>query len=143
MMFPIDAFSHVPGRHARRGLLIRCRRPVFGWAQLIAAILMLIQPAFVARSVYVPDSSGNPYWLPLNGSDSEPTSGPDWSDDGSGNPEWREQYQAAVDAGQIVWWGGGTFLINGGWVNYPPQYHLAGYGDSDGDGIPDDLDPYP
>ena len=46
------------------------------------------------------------------------------------------------DAGGIVWWGGGDYLVDAVWQTIPPQYH-APVGDGDGDGLPDDLDPYP
>ncbi|HEY3898259.1 MAG TPA: hypothetical protein VGM54_06585 [Chthoniobacter sp.] len=65
------------------------------------------------------------------------------SNSGDGTPEWQLQCQQAANAGLIAWWGGGTYLINGNSVTFPAQYHLASAGDSDGDGIPDDLDPYP
>src|ERR1700722_2338832 len=127
-----DVFSRGLVNRSRRPLLSRYRKPIFGWLQLAVLILLILEPLRTTRAVYVPDNYGNPYWFPLNASDTAPSNGPDWSDDGSGNPQWRDQYQAAVDAGQIAWWGGGNFLVDGAWVNYPAQYHLAGYGDSDG-----------
>src|SRR5256885_1836106 len=39
--------------------------------------------------------------------------------------------------------GGGSYLIDGNWVNIPGQYHVAIAGDAGNDGIPDSLDAYP
>lgn len=93
--------------------LNRFRRPVFGWLQLALWLFMAVNPLRLAWAVYVPTAANDPYWLPVNGNDPEPQSGPDLSDDGVGHPQWWDQFQTAVGNGTIFWWGGGNFLIDG------------------------------
>ncbi|EDY15975.1 hypothetical protein CfE428DRAFT_6494 [Chthoniobacter flavus Ellin428] len=104
------------------------------WLQLLALIFLLLEPLSRSGALYVPDNAGNPYWLQL------PSEG---APGGSPDGDWQTQFQDALSAGLIEWWGGGTWYIDGQSVTLLPQYHVAGVGDSDGDGVPDDLDPYP
>jgi hypothetical protein len=42
------------------------------------------------------------------------------------------------------WWPGANQVrFEGGWRDFPPQYHRTSAYDSDGDSLPDDIDPYP
>jgi hypothetical protein len=143
MSFPTDIPAASGRVRFRRQALRYFCRPVFGWLQLFAMLFLVLQPLSISRAVWVPGvSSDQPYWLALNASDPQPSEGPDGSDDGTGHTVWWAQFQAALNSGVIAWWGGGSFLIDGNWVTMAPQYHLP-FGDSDGDGIPDDFDPYP
>lgn len=129
------------------------RAPFFGWVQWVACLAFLMQPVTLSRAIYVPDDSGPQppyYWVPMNSSDPEPSSGPDTGDaDENGTPDWMDQFNAATSSGQLVWWSGGSgwngalFVVDGEQVTYLGQYLRPDCPDNDGDGIPDDVDPYP
>ncbi len=131
-------------------LLSRCRRPAVGWLQLLVILFWIFVPALRTNAVHVPDSTGNPYWVPLTPSDTEPPAGPNTGDaDGNNVADWYDQFQAAVNSQSLVWWGGGSehngvpYLVDGVATPFPGQWHVANDGDADGDGIPASLDKYP
>lgn len=79
-----------------------------------------------------------------------------WNDaDGDGLPDSLDPYPGDPNSGpggqgnpndssnNTAWWQGGTFLIDGAWRVIAGSYHASDVGDRDGDGMPDDLDPYP
>lgn len=144
----IDLFRRVFGQALRNDTqschLLRSQiRWWGGWLQLVALFTLILQPLRTVHAIYVPDAAGNPAWLALDSNDQAPQEGPNFAADANGVPQWMSGYQWAIDSGLIAWWGGNTYLVDGSWVTFPAQYHLAAYGDRDSDGIPDDLDPYP
>lgn len=69
-----------------------------------------------------------------------------WRDsDGDGIPDAVDPYPTDASNGNTSahWWPGGTFYIDGVQVIMPGQYYTGSTADTDGDGIPDALDPYP
>ena len=85
-----EAYPPRTSRASARGtpsLLTRCRRPAVGWLQLFIILFWIVCPALRTNAIYVPDSSGNPYWLPMSAGD-YPQGGPDWGDaDENGTPD--------------------------------------------------------
>ena len=69
---------------------------------------------------------------PNNGNNTGGTGG----DDGTG-------YTGGNNGDNGNWWPGGTFLVNGQYCTYAGQWYTGSSADSDGDGIPDALDPWP
>ena len=113
------------------------------WVQLAAMLFWSLTPQF-SRAVYVPDASDNPgAWVPLSPGDTAPPSGPDTSLDGNEVEVWRAQFIAARDSGAIVFWSGGSWMVSGVMQTFNGIWHVAGAGDADEDGIPEDLDPFP
>lgn len=115
---------------------------------MAALACMVLQPAFKARAVYIPDPAyfnATPgQWVPLSGESSSPSGSPSMDDaDGNGVPDWLDAYNYAIDHGLLTFWPGGTFHINGLEVSLAGMWHAAPIVDSDGDGLPDDLDDYP
>jgi hypothetical protein len=115
---------------------------------LFIVLFWTITPALRTHAIYVPDGSNNPYWVPLNSSDIVPSGGPDMGDANENNvADWYDNFQAAANAGTLTWWGGGSsfngnpFVVDGVAVTFPAQWYLPV--DADGDGIPDNADPYP
>jgi hypothetical protein len=62
--------------------------------------------------------------------------------DDNGQPGWLRDFNTALQSSSIVWWGGERRLVDGQWRDLAGAYHLP-CADSDYDGIPDLLDPYP
>ncbi len=132
-------------------LLSRCRRPAVGWLQLLVILFWIFVPALRTNAIYVPDSTGNPYWVPLTYADTKPSGGPDMGNSNNSQyPAWYSQFQVAVNDSSLVWWGGGSsdyygypYVIDGSMMTFPGQWHPATDGDTDDDGIPDSIDPYP
>ncbi len=121
-------------------LLSRLRKPFAGWLQMVALVCMTLQPAFEARAVYIPDPvylNTPGQWVPLSGESSSPGGSPsmDYAD-GNGVPDWLDAYNYAIDHGQLAFWPGGTFHINGIEVSLAGLWHAAPSVDSDGDGLP-------
>ncbi len=109
------------------------------WVVLILCLL----PLSPARAIYVPDEHGNPVWFPLAGEPVTPTDYPALQDlDQNGYADWVDTFQTAVTSGTVNYWQGGTFRIDGVFTSLGGQWHGSTQ-DSDGDLIPDDLDPYP
>ena len=111
-------------------------------------LLMLcwsLNPPFLAHSAYVPDSTGNnPVWVPLPGDSAIDPNNADMGDaDNNGVADWLDHFNYQVGAGYWSYWGGGgPFMVDGVTTTYGGQWHGSAL-DTDGDGIPDDLDPYP
>lgn len=108
----------------------------------LVAAMSLVFRVPQARALYVPDENQNPVWTALPG---EPTSGPgaDLGDlDQNSVPDWVDYFNSAVSNGQISYWSGGSWIIDGVNTTFGGQWQSES-GDSDGDGLPDVVDPYP
>ncbi len=113
------------------------------WIQFAALLCWSLTPQF-STAVYVPDASDNPgAWVPLSPGDTAPVSGPDLTPDENNVAVWNAQFTAARDSGAIAIWPGGTWAVNGVLQTFGAQWHATSIGDSDLDGLPDDLDPCP
>ena len=143
----INTSSHSSSNVSPRPRLSHFRRPAIGWLQFFIVLFWTISPAIRTNAIYVPDSAGNPYWLPEAPSYAGPPGVPDYSDNNqNGTADWQDNFQDNVNNGTLTWWAGGSFMVDGVAVSFPAQWCVAQNGvarDSDGDGIPDGVDPYP
>ena len=127
----------------RTPLLKRFRRPLAAWLQLVCMTCWIIQPTGRLRAAWVPDENGAPVWVPLAGEATQSPPAYDAGDaDGNGIADWLDQFNTACTANALSYWNGGTFVVDGVATTYGGVWHATSP-DTDGDLIPDDLDPYP
>ena len=135
-----------PFKHSlRTGQRLKCfPRPVAFWKQIVYVLCWLYHGIPSAQALWIPDDSGAPtIWLQVTGEPATAPFTPVMEDqDGNGVADWSDAFQAAIAAGTINYWSGGTFMIDGVITTLGGVWHGSTI-DSDGDQIPDDLDPYP
>ncbi len=134
---PLTVFNVRPGRNT---LLNRFRQPWAATLQMTALLCLLLQPMHPAQAIHVPDENAQPVWITLPGEGGDYAPGLDDVDQ-NGVADWMDIFNAAVSAGTVTYWSGGTWNISGTSTTFGGQWHAASW-DSDGDGIPDVLDGY-
>ncbi len=123
--------------------LPRFRSPFATWLQLACMACWIARPTNQAHAAWVPDETGAPVWVPLSGEAAQASYNPAWNDeDGNGIADWVDQFNTAYASNAVSYWAGGTFIVDGVSTTYGGVWH-ASSPDTDGDLIPDDLDPYP
>ena len=128
-----------------RSPLSKFRNKTVASALYLVILCWSVEPHFLTQAAYVPGCLGyNPTWVPLQGENYEPSYAPNYEDsDGNGVADWMDAFNSLVASGQLLYWsGGGPFIVDGVATTYGGQWHASNQ-DSDGDTIPDDLDPYP
>ena len=132
-----------PGNPLYRPVLRRFRSPFVAWVQMAAMVFWWCEPVLRTHAIYVPDENQNPVWVPLPGESPSAPYGPNTADaDQNGVPDWIDDFNTATANGTVNYWQGGTFIVDGVSTTYGGLWH-GSTTDSDGDQIPDDLDPYP
>ncbi|MDB6117366.1 MAG: hypothetical protein JWO08_1147, partial [Verrucomicrobiaceae bacterium] len=123
--------------------LHRFRSPFTAWLQLVCMACWMARPTDQAHAIWVPDETGAPIWIALPGESSQASYSAVTGDgDSNGTVDWLDLFNAAVASNSLSYWAGGTFILDGVSTTYGGMWH-ASTPDTDGDLIPDDLDPYP
>ena len=113
------------------------------WTAALVYVALLLNDPLSVRAIYAPDENHNAVWVPLSWESSSPSYSPNTNDDnGNGKPDWEDEFEANAANGWLLYWSGGTWVVDGVATSYGGQW-LAALTDSDGDLLPDTFDPYP